>query len=524
MNHTEFQYINLCKNILDEPIGEDRTGIGTKSLFGKQLRFDLSEGFPLLTTKKVNHKVVFSELLWFISGSSNERDLCQLVNNTKSKDKKTIWTPNTKDRADSNPERFNGYNMGNMYNIAWRYSLCNPHGYVRLPRRKYKDDFTESHITPEMDIVYDEPRVIESSKSGNFSVIGKKDGLYVIKFHDTGSYRTTKTITKTVKDLFKPSVEGVGYSGGVIQKDNITSNLYRLWQDMLIRVYNPRKNHSSYENVSVCKRWLNFYNFKFDVYSILGFQEYVDSGYTWQLDKDYWGSNIYSPDTCMFISPEMNKSLNGGGEGFKIYEFENQYFYSRTSLQKYRGLTRKATLPENLNILTDDETHVVRPIIYIDQLSNVIDTIKNNPTSRRIIIDAWNKRDIGNAVLGVCHPFVQFYVRNGKLSCHLYQRSVDVFLGLPFNIASYALLTHMLAQICGYEVGELVWTGGDCHIYKNHIEQVKTQVKRWDDGEFHLMPTIELNKDITDIDDFTLEDIKLIDYVSEPKITGKIAV
>ena len=173
----------------------------------------------------------------------------------------------------------------------------------------------------------------------------------------------------------------------------------------------------------------------------------------------------------------------------------------------------------------------------VDQIKQLIHNLKTIPNSRRSLVSAWNVEYIpdetvspqknvidGKGALPSCHVLFHCWVNDGKLNMHVFQRSVDVFLGLPFNISSYALLTHMLAQICGYEVGELVWTGSCCHIYKNHIEQVETQVKRWDDGEFHIMPKLELNKDITSIDDFALEDIKLIDYVSEPKIDGKIAV
>lgn len=285
MNHTEFQYINLCKNILaTSNITDDRTNTGTLDLFGSQMKFNLQDGFPLLTTKKIHFKSVVIELLWFLTGSTNTKFL---VDN-----KVRIWN----EWATPDGE------IGNMYGANWR-------------------------------------------------------------------------------------------------------------------------------------NW---------------------------------------------------KTSNDG---------------------------------------------------TIDQIKELIHNLKNIPNSRRSLVSAWNVEhipdetispqhnvEIGNGALPPCHVLFHCWVNNGKLNLHVFQRSVDVFLGLPFNIASYALLTHMLAQICGYEVGELVWTGSCCHIYKNHIEQVKTQVKRWDDREFHLMPTIELNKDITDIDDFTLEDIKLIDYVSEPKITGKIAV
>lgn len=156
----------------------------------------------------------------------------------------------------------------------------------------------------------------------------------------------------------------------------------------------------------------------------------------------------------------------------------------------------------------------------IDQLQNVIDQIKNNPDSRRIIISAWNAGDLDKMALAPCHAFVQFYVANGKLSCQLYQRSADVFLGVPFNIASYSLLTHMIAQVCDLEVGEFIHTFGDLHIYKNHIQQVDLQLTR----EPKNLPQIKLNPEIKNIEDFTYEDIELIGYDPHPLIKGTVSV
>ncbi len=156
----------------------------------------------------------------------------------------------------------------------------------------------------------------------------------------------------------------------------------------------------------------------------------------------------------------------------------------------------------------------------IDQLQNVIDQIKNNPDSRRIIISAWNAGDLDQMALAPCHAFVQFYVANGKLSCQLYQRSADVFLGVPFNIASYSLLTHMIAQVCDLEVGEFIHTFGDLHIYKNHIQQVDLQLTR----EPKELPQIKLNPEIKNIEDFTYDDIELIGYDPHPLIKGTVSV
>ncbi|PCI59693.1 MAG: thymidylate synthase [Kordiimonadales bacterium] len=156
----------------------------------------------------------------------------------------------------------------------------------------------------------------------------------------------------------------------------------------------------------------------------------------------------------------------------------------------------------------------------IDQISAIIDQIKNNPNSRRLIVSAWNVADVDNMALPPCHCLFQFYVADGKLSCQLYQRSADVFLGVPFNIASYALLTHMMAQVCGLEVGDFVHTFGDAHLYSNHVEQADLQFSRG------VMPLakLTLNSEIDDLFAFKFDDIEITDYQYHPLIKAPIAV
>ena len=156
----------------------------------------------------------------------------------------------------------------------------------------------------------------------------------------------------------------------------------------------------------------------------------------------------------------------------------------------------------------------------IDQISNVIQDIKKNPDSRRLIVSAWNPSDIPNMALPPCHLLFQFYVADGKLSCQLYQRSADSFLGVPFNIASYALLTMMVAQVTGLKPGEFVHTVGDAHIYTNHLEQVELQLTR----EPKPLPKMKINPNVTSIFDFTYEDFELVDYEAHPHIKGVVSV
>ncbi|XOV95205.1 MAG: thymidylate synthase [Bacteroidota bacterium] len=156
----------------------------------------------------------------------------------------------------------------------------------------------------------------------------------------------------------------------------------------------------------------------------------------------------------------------------------------------------------------------------VDQLSQVIDTIKNNPDSRRIIISAWNVGEIENMALPPCHTLFQFYVAGGKLSCQLYQRSADVFLGVPFNIASYALFTMMIAQVCDLKPGDFVHTFGDAHLYSNHMEQAKLQLSR----DPRPLPEMKINPAVNSIFDFTYEDFELVNYDPHPHIKGEVAV
>ncbi len=157
---------------------------------------------------------------------------------------------------------------------------------------------------------------------------------------------------------------------------------------------------------------------------------------------------------------------------------------------------------------------------HIDQISQVIEQIKSNPDSRRLIVSAWNVADVDNMALPPCHLLFQFYVANGRLSCQLYQRSADIFLGVPFNIASYALLTMMIAQVCALEPGEFVHTLGDAHLYSNHMEQAALQLTRTP----HALPTLKINSQVRNVFDFVFDDFELLDYAPSPHISAPVAV
>ncbi|MFI4920841.1 MAG: thymidylate synthase [Gammaproteobacteria bacterium] len=157
---------------------------------------------------------------------------------------------------------------------------------------------------------------------------------------------------------------------------------------------------------------------------------------------------------------------------------------------------------------------------HIDQISRVLQELRQNPDSRRLIVSAWNVADLARMALQPCHTFFQFYVAEGRLSCQMYQRSADIFLGVPFNIASYALLTHMVAQQTDLEVGEFIWTGGDCHLYSNHMQQVDEQLKR----EPMPLPRLAIKRRPPSLFDYTFEDFEITGYQSHPAIKAPVAV
>lgn len=314
----EEAYLALGKTILEEGVNKgDRTGTGTKSIFGHQMRFDLQKGFPLLTTKRIPFRLIKSELLWFIKGDTNIRYLLEQNNH--------IWD-------------------------EWAFER-----YVKSAEYKGPDmtDFGRRALVDE-----------------------EFNELYQVE------------MTKFTEQILQDEAFAAQYG----ELGNVYGSQWRNW-----------------------------------------------------------------------------KTSQG-------------------------------------------ET--------IDQLKEVIKMIQKTPDSRRLIVSAWNPEDVPNMALPPCHTLFQFYVAEGKLNCQLYQRSADVFLGVPFNIASYALLTHLIAHETGLEVGEFVHTFGDAHLYVNHIEQMKEQLAR----EPRAFPTLKLNTDKKSIFDFEMEDIEISDYHPHPRIKAPIAV
>lgn len=317
-NHVDEAYLKLCQFILDEGNAKgDRTGTGTWSTFGYQMRFNLQQGFPLLTTKRTAFRLIATELLWFLKGDTNVKTLIAQNNH--------IWD-------------------------EWAFEK-----WVK------SDEYTGPDMT-------------------NFGIRATTDEAFNVQYQEQMT---------------------------IFQKRIVEDEQFA--------------------------------------------QAYGDLGPVYGKQWRSWPAE------------------DGG---------------------------------------------------TIDQVKNVIESIKSNPNSRRHIVSAWNPAEVDDMALPPCHTLFQFYVADGKLSCQLYQRSADVFLGVPFNIASYALLTHLIAKECGLEVGEFVHTLGDAHIYKNHLDQVNEQLSR----EHRELPTLKLNDDKQSIFEYEMEDISIEGYNPHPSIKAPIAV
>ncbi len=459
------QYLSAMKFILKNGIkSEDRTGEGTLSYFGYQMRFNLSEGFPAVTTKKLAWKSVLTELVWFLEGSSDERRLAELLHGTRSLEKTTIWTPNAKNQGKQLGYQDN--ELGPVYGYHWRFMYNNECFPVKEKKSKY----------------YNENNVDVSNKSYN-----------------------------------ENNVYGVGIVDVNKKLTSIEKRLKLTWEKMISSCYNKddklySKNKEN--NVIVCDRWLSLSNFIKDAQELEGWLWYKREKNI-VLYRNYYGINhIYAPDTTVFVPSEHAKKYESS-KGFiavKNPEFPTRYFISE---KEY-----KLTSPLGKKTKYENKGFVIRHQFPVDQIANLIKNIKEDPYSRRLLLTSLDVGSVSKATLPPCHTFAQFYVRDGKLSCQLYQRSADFFLGVPFNIASYALLVHILAKLTNLEVGELVHTFGDAHIYLNHIEAVQKQIKR----KPHKLPQIKINENLTDINNIKVSDFELVNYVHRQPIKAPMAV
>ena len=531
MNGGEYEYLNLLTDVMNGDFKGDRTGTGTYSQFGRQIRFDLSKGFPLLTTKKMATKAILWELKWFLNGGTNVKFLHD--HNVH------IW---------DEWQREDG-SLGKIYGRQWRHwdtiSIKEPMVFETPFDTVIQTPFSKN-IQP--DYSSNESGLIGkvfNSDTGMYTVIKeekipRKDNdqfhykRFTVKFHNTGYEKSNNTSISVkkglIKDRYAPTVCGVGCIGDVLN-DPDYKLVYQTWCKIIDRCYNQQNDHfNNYggKGVFVDNRWLIFSNFFQDVKKIEGWllKKTFPNEYT--LDKDYNCSNKYGPDTCIWVSKEeqtlnqneynLLKAIWAEGEvlcmgiKFAAKKFGLNYWQINDVINNGEVLSGIKFETQELT------TGIPRTRIY-DQIKIIISLIKNDPCSRRIILNAWNVGELNDMALSPCHTMAQFYVNNGKLSCQLYQRSADLFLGVPFNIASYAMLTHLVAKECGLEVGDFIHTFGDVHIYANHVEQVTEQLSRSPLG----FPTVNLDN-AGSLFDFNPDGVVFENYNCHSAIKALISV
>lgn len=467
------QYEHLLHDVLlhGEP-RHDRTGVGTRSVFGRQLRYDLSAGFPRITSKYVAMKPIKAELLWQIEGSISEPRLRELGAGW--------WAP----WADQDGD------LGPVYGKQMRLSAL---------------------VQPIKPWLFDPPEIEPLPLSG---------------------------ILHRGKDVNLRDTYGVGYYGDADFKDPNYSWLVNIWRQMIRRCYDHKsKSYKGYgaRGVHVDARWHSFANFQQDATTIPGWVMKLEYPEQYSLDRDILhASNRYGPETCMWadrVAQDVNRvnstpvmATTPTGERImrpSIGSFRRNEGLSPSAVHRcLSGLLHKHHGWSNFERMIAPEGMVLR-YNQVDQLTQVIASLKHDPMSRRHIINLWSPAATPFMALPPCHGVViQFFVNGGRLSCSMYQRSADLFLGLPTNLASYALLTHMLAQQTGYSAGELIWTGGDCHIYDNHVEAVGRQL----DQRIHPFPRLRLRR-AASIDDYRMSDIDASEgYVHGPAIKAPVAV
>lgn len=586
------EYLDLLQHTLDHGRYKmDRTGTGCYSVFGYQMRFDLAKGFPLCTTKKLHLRSIIHELLWFLKGDTNIGYLKSLG--------VRIWDEWASASGD----------LGPIYGFGWRYApVENPKHLVQVAIRSDQDaDYVEQipAFQPPIECDLNNERMWAIEDLGADGGNTRYKVQFASGFIGEISRPNWRALTDyDVVDGYARTVCGVGYLGNPVLKHD---RLYALWRNMLARCYDPA--HPSYPSyggagITVSPIWHSYEQFvrtttRLPLYALWN----IHPG-NYDLDKDYYGSGVYSPSTCVFIPQELNTALPKDGIALAV---KGQLFANWEAFARHNRIRPdyiKARIseghkcgefhPDDFEEVRPKEGFLYRQKFYVDQIADAIHTLRTSPASRRIIVNAWLPSLIADQALTPCHAMFQFYaeeltlqeratlyiakqypegisaaqynadhllglvkiyeeeskltfhgeygaagqpeleqrlemievileehkIPKHRLSCQLMQRSGDEFLGAPFNIASYALLTEMVAQVCDMAPGDFIHTLGDAHIYSNHLEQVKLQLTR----EPLPLPKLLLNPAIKNIDDFTIDDIRVVGYESHPAIKGDVAV
>lgn len=452
------QYNDAMEFILvNGELRDDRTGEGTISKFGYQLRCDLKKAFPAVTGKKLAWNSMTSELIWFLEGSGDEKRLREILHGDRNSPKPTIWTANAEAPYWKPKAKFEG-DLGRVYGVQWR------------------DWQTTSFLEPVF--LKSESLEVLEVKEVPQEEISIEEKQIIIKYNET-------------YQLYNASIFGYAALGDISNIDSkLLNTLKPIWFEMIGRCYDtshPDYNEFGSEGYHVDKNWLILENFIKDFKKIEDWELSLEYPEEYALDKYILGSNRYSLATVSFIS-------------------KKEQLYNAAPKQYF------------IDPITGESLLIKRK--FIDQIKRLVAGLKHNPFNRRHILSAWNPGELNLMALPPCHTFAQFYIQDGKLSCHMYQRSADFFLGVPFNIASYSLFTHMLAQVCDLQVDEFIHSFGDAHIYKNHVDAVKEQLSR----TLYDLPQLKINPNIKNINDFKMSDFELINYKHHPTIKAKMAV
>lgn len=518
-------YLDLMQDILDNGVQKgDRTGTGTLSVFGRQMRFDLAKGFPLVTTRPIWFRGIVEELKWFLSGSTNVNDLPEAV--------QKWWMP----WADSNGD------LGPTYGESLRafppsdkvIELSCPKIPLHVKRECAFEDSVQStdpFVGTLVDTSYGPLRILDIA--GKTSTGHKK---YRVQFQNTGSITeaTKNNITRSIKDRWAPIVAGVGYLGPtVVKRSNPHFFLYSIWQSMLKRCYDSKDlMYALYggKGIEVHKDWHNFSTFYRDAQELpnWSYARQARGHRHWHLDKDYYNSSVYSRNTCVWLSREDNALYSGtpvmavSPDG-QISHHINQRACARELGLNYPGINKvlKCKRKQYKGFIFQYTDKVLRKPLPFDQVGWLLNEIRTNPNSRRLVLSTWNAGSISECRLPPCHGLAtQFYVSASKLSCLTYQRSCDTPVGVPANIASYALMTHIFAKMTGLQVGELIYTFADTHIYLDQIEGVKEQLQRQPGN----LPKLQMNYWGQGVNDWSFEDFELTGYSPQEQIHFPVSV
>lgn len=520
------QYKDLIQDILESGIEcPDRTKTGILSSFGHKMCFNLSEGFPIVTTKKTYFKTALNEFLWMLSGNTNAYNLSESA--------QKWWLP----FADT--DGYLGKTYGYQFRKIEQFILTSPEVF------EYNCEFTSPAFSDDFSVIPGNSKFLGKTLTNGvglkFKVLEELvsdsgRSKFRVKFLESRSERIVRygyVQKPLVKDYWHESVFGVGAYGDYDELDSNLELALSSWRDMLRRCYNKRSvGYKAYgaKGVHVSPDWLIFQNFQRDIKVIPNWNLKKTFPASYSLDKDVLrASNRYSKETCMWASQEeqsynttQNAPFTAEKDG-KTYAFMSVYDMVNN---------HRVCAPSIIECLSGKRqqhngwhsfTHILpKPRVrIIDQVNSVISEIIQNPHSRRICFSLWRAHDIDEINLPPCHgSFIQFFVRGKYLDLSMYQRSADIFLGANHNIVQYALFLSIISNIVGLIPGIFTYMIGNAHIYSNHVEQCQEVLKR------NPLPLAQLviKRNLTGVDDLAEEDFELINYQHHPAIKGEMAV